>query len=411
MKTRWMISLLLIFLLVSCAPEPTEQDTDIVVAVEPNTEVLEAIASACESGDMGPIHHSVLTPIDASSPVNLTLTWDMECVPNEYEIKITHYGNEASSVWESLFNPAPPTLEEWTKLITLEPATAYQWKLHAFDANGNTLPDRDYGGYFRTGPICGVGDLVAPTLVSPADGTVDTGKGEYSTEVYAEIKYPVGECAPDRFEIEYSTNMDFIETKNLNPSGPTLGKKEGAWWIYGDDFSGTQDCNLYYWRARAVSDLSPGPWSETFSFYLDIYGNCYKFPEFKALQTTNCRRDPWIGENTNHVSAMYTGDTAELLGLNEDATWGMFKLKNELECWVNMSVLEPVPQDMVFFPGLYPVLETGDPPDVVVPVEEPESEGEPEPQQGCMVPNDRTGALVCKIPCPDPKYAARVCSE
>ncbi len=69
MKTRWMISLLLIFLLVSCAPEPTEQDTDIVVAVEPNTEVLEAIASACESGDMGPIHHSVLTPIDASSPV------------------------------------------------------------------------------------------------------------------------------------------------------------------------------------------------------------------------------------------------------------------------------------------------------------------------------------------------------
>jgi len=133
----------------------------------------------------------------------------------------------------------------------------------------------------------------------------------------------------------------------------------------------------------------------------------YKALEFKALNNANCRKDPWAGEN--YVSIIWEGDTAEILGLNEDATWGMFKLKNELECWVNMALVQPNPPDALFFPNSYPVLEHGEPP-VNAPapsaVDEPSGEETP---TGCMVPTGRSGTLTCQIPCPDPKYAARVC--
>jgi len=117
------------------------------------------------------------------------------------------------------------------------------------------------------------------------------------------------------------------------------------------------------------------------------------------------------------VGVIWEGDTAELLGLNEDASWGLFKLKNERECWVNMDLLEPDPPDAVFFPGYYPVLEHDEPPvDAPAPsaVDEPSPSAVDEPSgeetpAGCMVPSGRSGSLVCQIPCPDPKYAARVC--
>ena len=87
----------------------------------------------------------------------------------------------------------------------------------------------------------------------------------------------------------------------------------------------------------------------------------------------------------------------------------MFKLKNELECWVNMSLVEPDPPDATFFPGFYPVVEHGEPPEnVPVPPSE-EGSSDEEPPVGCMAPTGRSSTLTCQIPCPDPKYAARVC--
>lgn len=398
-------SIIVILLFVSCAPKQPEQDTDIV-AIDPNTDILTPIKQSCKTDDDGPRKNQVASPIDASSPI--TLSWDIDCKPHEYEVTITHYGNEASSVWISLFNPVNPNMDEWTKLITLEPATAYQWKLTAYTEDGIPLENKTATwGVFYTGPVCDAEDLVPPTLVSPADGTIDTGKGwGNETEVHAVIKYPVGECMPRYFEIDYSWNVDFSGEDSFNLGGPggSTAKKDGDWWYFGDDSTATVNCYLYYWRARAVADNGSSDWSETFNFFLDVYGNCYKFPEFKGIQNANCRLDPWAGEN--YVGIIWEGDTAELIGLNEDASWGMFKLKNELECWVNMDSVEPDPPDTIFFPAFYPVLEYDDPPpDTEVPVEEPESEHE----QGCMAPSGRSGALTCQIPCPDPNYASRVC--
>lgn len=163
--------------------------------------------------------------------------------------------------------------------------------------------------------------------------------------------------------------------------------------------------STYIWDLEAIV-LKSTAYKSSFFHTKDLEEEA-KATEFKALKNANCRRDPWAGEN--YVSLIWEGDTAELLGLNEDAVWGMFKLKNELECWANMELVEPYPPDKLYFPQSYPVLEHGEqPPDSPAPAPVDESSGE-EPQTGCMAPSGRSGTLVCQIPCPDPKYAARVC--
>ena len=403
MNKRVVISILIILLFVSCAPQQPEQDSELVV-IEQNTDLIEPAKPECGPDDWGPRQFSVDSPVDTTLPV--VFSWEIDCVPDEYYIDVYKHEDNSSSVFSGHFETGE---NEYTLSIPLEPASFYKWDLDGFTSNNINLANEKWLpiGNFKTGPLCTVEDLVPPTLVFPVDGSVDHGKDGYggpSNEVHAIIKYPVGDCIPKYFEIEYSTNTNFIETKDLNPAGVGIGKMEGEWWVYGDDSSRTEDCNLYYWRARATAENGYGDWSETFTFYLDIYGNCYTFPELRGIQNANCRSDPWAGEN--YISIIRENDTAELLGLNEDASWGMFKLKNELECWVNMNLMEPIPDDAFFFPGFYPVLEHSEaPPQSQAPIEDPV----PEPQQGCMMPSGRSGSLVCQIPCPDPQYAARVC--
>jgi len=400
MKKRWSPTFLMFILLASCAPNQTDQDTKIIVVQGEDLTIpkLQACGADFEKPELVSPNNEI---VDTSTPT--TFMWTMDCIPDFAQIIIKRDSDPSVTLWE----PTVTDLDgEYTLQLPQIPAVPYSWTL--------LVRNKDHEekisdiAVFTTGPLCNAEQLVPPTLVSPADGTVDTGKGWGNmTEVNAVIKYPAGECTPRYFEIEYSTNTSFIEDKNLNPGGPKHGELVGEWLFYNDDSSGTQNCNLYYWRARAATDDGFGEWSETFNFYLDIYGNCFHFTEFKALQNANCRSDPWAGEN--HVGIIWEGDTAELIGLNKDASWGMFKLKNELECWVNMALVEPDPPDAVFFSGYYPVIEHAEPPEDLpapAPVEGSSSE---EPLVGCMAPSGRSGTLTCQIPCPDPDYAARVC--
>ena len=145
-----------------------------------------------------------------------------------------------------------PTVKKYTSQVQLELFSMYTWELQV---NVNKAPKSYTSGSFRTGPLCAAEDLVPPTLVSPADGSVDTGKGWGNREeVRAIIKYPVGDCRPKYIEIDYSWNADFSGEDIFNVAQPSVGKKEGVWLIFEDDSSATVDCNLYYWRARAVVD-------------------------------------------------------------------------------------------------------------------------------------------------------------
>jgi len=398
MNKRWLLALFL-FTVAACAPQDQVPQAEVIEAPD---NIDHPFTPDCILGFE--TYPSAISPIgdilDPSPPH--VFTWDMDCVPDSYKIRLFKDG--ASTAVEE-FDNIDTSAKKYTSQVQLEPFTHYTWELQVYVNKG---PKSYASGHFQTGPLCTAENLVPPTLVSPADGSVDMGKGWGNLEeVHAVIKYPVGNCRPKYFDIDYSWNADFSGEDIFNIAQPSYGKKEGDWLIFEDDSSATIDCNLYYWRARSVADSGHSDWGETFTFYLDVYGNCFHFPEFKALSNANCRRDPWAGEN--YVGVIWEGDTAELLGLNEDASWGMFKLKNELECWVNMDLLEPDPPDAIFFTGYYPVLEHGEQPeDAPAPSAVDEPSGEETPT-GCMVPTGRSGTLTCQIPCPDPKYAARVC--
>ncbi len=402
MKRPWIIIILFAYLLISCAPQDqTQQDKAVEIV---NDELTVPITPICVEGFTGP---EVISPkgIIGASPPH-TFSWSIDCVPDNYFLEVSPYEDNSSPVIHGYFSIAE---KEYVTHVPFEPATSYKWTLVAESSDGDSQISNT--GFFKTGPICTAQELVAPTLISPADGSVDHGKGwGYLLEVATTITYPAGGCIPEKFEINLSMKPDFTKDGPVAPAWNLFGtggygKSEDGWLIYEDDTNGLYDCTKYYWHARGVAGNEFGPWSEPFSFFLDVYDNCSLVSEFKGLKNANCRSSPWVGEN--YVGIIREGETATLLGLNEDASWGMFKLQNELECWVNMNLLELQPPGAVFDPAFYEILEHSTAPkDTPVPAEEPSSGGDS--PQGCMVPN-RSGNLVCQIPCPDPKYAAGVC--
>ncbi len=382
----------------SCAPQEQNQQEKAVQVFDDDLTV--PILPDCEPGFNRP---EIISPhqeiIDASPPH--TFSWSIGCIPNEYYIEVYPNEDNPSPVISGYFSTDE---KGYTSNVQLDPVTSYAWTIRAFSSYGTS--ESSLTGIFSTGPVCSGQDLIPPTLVSPANGSIDTGKGwGYLDEVHTTIKYPAGICTPEYFEIDLSVNHDFSGTDSWNIGGPShYGTIEDGWRIFGDDTNVLLNCTFYYWRARAEAGGNFSDWSETFSFYTNFFDSCFFVHEFKGLKNANCRQGPWVGQN--FAGIIREGETAILLGLNEDATWGMFKLKNEIECWVNLDLLELQPPGAIFNPAFYPILEHSvAPKDTPVPAKEPSDGGT---QQGCMAP-DATGVLVCQIPCPDPKYAARVC--
>jgi len=402
MEKRWLI-ILVLFTAVACAPQDQVPQDEDIVAPE-NSDILSIPNCQINYIDTPPTAISPFGGVVDPLPPHV-FSWDTDCVPYSYKIRLFKDGG-TTAVEE--FDNIDVTAKTYTSQVQLEPFSSYTWELQTYVLKA---PKAYTSGHFNTGPVCALEDLVPPTLVSPADGSMDTGKGwGTETEVHAVIKYPIGNCRPKYFDIWYSLSPNFEEGDDLNPFGPAGGKKEGDWLILGDDSNATKNCNIYYWRSRAVIDAGHSDWSETWTFFLDVNGNCIKLTEFNAPQNANCRGDPWAGEN--YASVLWEGDSAELLGLNEDGTWGMFKLKNEIECWINMELVEPDPPDALFFPGYYPILEHGEQPNVAP---EPSSGDEPSDEQtdedtptGCIV-IDESGQPVCQDPCLQRNSTLRAC--
>ncbi len=77
-------------------------------------------------------------------------------------------------------------------------------------------------------------------------------------------------------------------------------------------------------------------------------------PEVTAIKNANCRSNPWV--NGNYVGFLAMGETATLLGLNEDASWGFLKLMSAMECWVHMGAIELQPPGSVLDPSMFSVI-------------------------------------------------------
>ncbi len=407
-KLRYLIILFAI-ILGSCAPQDTspspEKPEEMIGTVSFKDPSTISIFIDCVDGFNAPkIISPYLVIIDPSPPH--TFNWSISCNLDEYIIAVypQKVGAQAAVILDGFVSSNP----QYTSNVQLDPATTYRWTVTAISDVGT---EESMDGWFTTGPVCDPGDLVAPTLISPADGSFEKGKGWGNThEVYYTTSYPTETCTPDLFFVDFSLNPDFTGVDYWNVGGyhGPYSTVEDGMLIYGSDTNTLKDCEFDYWRAQAFVGDDFGPFSETFSFYTDFEGECMVVSKFKAILNANCRSDPWVGKN--YLGIIREGETAMLLGLNEDASWGNFRLDNDIECWVNMKTVEMQPPGAIFNPRFYQVLEHTLPPeDAPLPPEDAPPPQEDD-QQGCIAP-DRGGDLVCQIPCPDPSYAARVCSR
>ncbi len=246
----------------------------------------------------------------------------------------------------------------WTS-APLQPGEMYRWAAAAIteDIEG---PMSSYR-YFFVGPYCAVSEMVAPPLLEPADGAVVTDLRPTLTWDNPLL------CHPTHYWVDLSTNPSF---PNVGNGGQSLGPA-----TFFQPYSDLINCETYYWRvkARGSGMGESGPFSETRSFRVQQTGTFCLAPieipelietvppgppEFLGIMNANCRSNPWI--NDNEVGFLPEGGIAILLGLNQDASWGFFKLSNERECWIVMSAVELQPPGSMLDPSLHPVI-THDP--------------------------------------------------
>lgn len=110
-------------------------------------------------------------------------------------------------------------------------------------------------------PICPTEGLLAPVLVSPADGGTATTLSP--SLIWA---YPDTSCNPEGYRIDLSIDETFADTSLSGGTG-----NPSTEWGPGSDL---QNCQVYHWRVAGINDTTLGPFSEAHSFMVDITGDC-----------------------------------------------------------------------------------------------------------------------------------------
>ncbi len=344
------ILVLAFFALAGCNEGSGEVAADLENVVPEQDEIPEVPGepSDCIGDTNPPIADSPYREIIDPNPP-YTFSWiNSGCEADTYILFIHLINSPSVALIEEEFDfPA----SQYSTNTPLEPVTTYSWRLGVQE--DSVLWQISKHATFTTGPVCDTNALVAPILISPSDESIDQGIGW--GPVHIVIAYPIKICTPDGFEIFVSTEEDFSGKDwydhPIEPFYEII--KDGNGLLEGNSNS-LKDCTTHYWRAWATVEDTDGPVSKTYSFYTDFEGTCKIFSEFEGIKDANCRSNPWI--NGNEVGALMMGETATLLGLNEDASWGKFELMNKKQCWVIMSAVEKQPSGSVLDPSKYQVL-------------------------------------------------------
>jgi len=186
--------------------------------------------------------------VDGSAAV-LEWSYPDTCDPEEFEI-ILSKDREYAVIEHTELVPGDSTT---LTAPTLDIAEEYWWRVRA-------KVDSSYGGYsgerrsFFTLPSCTAGDLVAPSLVSPAYG------GIYDNAYDSlEWEWPLTTCIPESYRVEVSMDSLFIDTTYNGGTGTP-----GTRWGFG---STPPDATQFWWRISAFADGAYGPPSIAYSFF------------------------------------------------------------------------------------------------------------------------------------------------
>ena len=255
-----------------------------------------------------------------------------DCIPESYRIEVSR----DEGFVDDEFNGAtgsPGT--RWGLGSAPPPATKFWWRVSAY-ADGTWGPTGTEH-FFYTAPACTGTDMVAPSLVSPADGAVIA-----ATEQLLEWSYPPLTCIPDDYHVQVAEDPAFT--------------------ILFDDHVGTAaahtaymnrdpylDCQTYYWRVAMVHDGIDGTFSAERSFSVDLTGSCgLSGIPGSAKGNYFCREgtfeyfDPlWTVETGHRLLAVARNpqSTYVLLNILDQNTREPFL--TEIKCWIYLGHITP----------------------------------------------------------------------
>ncbi len=206
----------------------------------------------CSSSEMvAPVLQSpaMWSLVDPPPPV---LSWQNpgSCNPERYRIRLS----TGPYFTDELGAEVSGTTTSWTPTMPLEPATEYAWAVSPLV--GSTAGSIAGFSYFFTGPMCYPSTFVAPVLLEPADGAVIMDNSP--TLIW---DYP-DDCLPAGYAVHLSTDPSFSDTSLHGGTGNPSTR-----WGAGRPLA---DCTRYYWRVAPMTGTTMGPFSETFTFRVEI---------------------------------------------------------------------------------------------------------------------------------------------
>ncbi len=275
-----------------------------------------------------------------------------DCIPESYRIEVSR---DAGFVDDEYNGATGSPSTRWGLGSAPPPATKMWWRVSAFADGVWSPPGTEH--FFYTAPACEGTDMVAPTLVSPADGAVIT-----DAEQLLEWSWPPLSCVPDDYHVQVAEDPAF--TILFDDHVGTAAN----WTLYGhkEPFA---DCQTYYWRVAMVHDGIDGAFSASRSFRVDQTGTC-SLSGVPAAPIGNyyCRKGTF-----EYFEALWTVEPDHRLlavARNPQSTYVLLNILNqetrkpfvpEIKCWIYLEHLTlgwpESPEGLVFDIGDLPVVE------------------------------------------------------
>jgi hypothetical protein len=211
-----------------------------------------------------------LSPLDYDTVSSLTptLSWDYPdtlpsgasgCLPDNYHVTLST-GPFFTDIQGFITGGSGTS---WTP-PSLQPGMEYRFSVEPM-IGGVIGPFAGYNHFFTPGTDCASANLIAPTLLYPADGAVITTDTPTLIWDYADT------CVPKYYWIGVGNIPNFIDPSDPNYSGGlgTTTNNPSTYWTWQ-----LNDCTTYWWKVSASNGQMLSPYSSTFSFKIDMTGSC-----------------------------------------------------------------------------------------------------------------------------------------
>jgi len=170
---------------------------------------------------------------------------------------------------------------------------------------------------------CAAETLVAPLLLSPADGAAVTG------DPLLTWSYPDTSCHPYSYAVDISSDAAFTDI-SLGFGTSDYNETSRQWPLPAGQ--------CYYWRVKAYVPDVKGPPSLAWKFCLTTsITTTPSAPTLTLLKNANCRKGP--GTAYDSIDAFLQSTSVAIEGRNEDSSWfWVMKPSGSGRCWISASV-------------------------------------------------------------------------